>query len=188
MLKELAYWIDDRRKQVNKEPYRKRKWIQFVKGGNKGKPSVATVESYLSTARDWKLETDLERRLKVPAHIVETCLRPDMILTSECTKQVGFIESTVPTEDRLEISHELKRGKYEELAEGSRRNGWRATIWPVEVGCRGFAARSLTQLLKDIGYRGRQKKNIIKKVEEVAENSTHAIWNWSHSKKWGTHA
>ena len=72
VLQEIAYWIDERRKQVNKEPYRKRKWIQFVKNGSKSKPSTTAIESYLSTARDWKLETALESKLKVPANIVET--------------------------------------------------------------------------------------------------------------------
>ena len=88
---------------------------------------------------------------------------------------------TVPGEDRLEVSGELKKTKYEELREGAEARGWRVTIWTVEVGSRGYAFRSLGQLLKDMGLHGKEKKNIIRKVEDVAENCSNRIWQWSNN-------
>ena len=45
----------------------------------------------LSTARDWVMTVDLERQLKVPPHITQSRLRPDIILVSEATKQLFLL-------------------------------------------------------------------------------------------------
>ena len=187
VLEELSGWIDKKRITNNQLPLRKKSWIKFVKGGSRVMTDKLRqpTECYLSTARDWKLKTDLGSRLTVPERIMRTTLRPDMILTSETTKQICIVELTVPREDRLEVSGELKKTKYEELKVGGEANGWRVTIRTVEVGCRGFAFGSLSQVLRDIGYDGREKKMVIKKVEEVAEHCSNMIWRWSHSKAWG---
>lgn len=90
------------------------------------------------TARDWVMSVDLERQLKIPPHITKTSLRPDIILVSEATKQLVLLELTVPWEERMEEVQERKREKYQELVEDRRRNGWKTTCMPVEVGSRGF--------------------------------------------------
>ena len=77
------------------------------------------------------MRVDLESRLKVPEEIVVTSLRPDVIVISKTTKQLGIIELTVPTEERIEISGELKRLKYEEIAQEAKKNGWRVKIWAI---------------------------------------------------------
>ena len=187
VLEELAQWIDKKRKTMNQMPLRKKSWIKFVKGGKTVTPEEVRpmTECYLSSARDWKMRVDLVTRLKVPEQVMITTLRPDMILSSDTTKQMCIVELTVPREDRVEISGELKKTKYEELKEGGAANGWRVTIRTVEVGCRGFAFRSLPQVLRDVGYEGKERKQIIKKVEDVAEQCSHMIWRWSHCKAWG---
>ena len=102
----------------------------------------------------------MDRRLKVPPEITTTNLRPDMMLISWQTKQVSFIELTVPSEDRIEVSGELKKTKYEAIAVEGRQKGWRVRIWAVEVGCRGFPASSMAAFMKEIGYRGKEGKKV----------------------------
>ena len=46
---------------------------------------------------------------------------------SRQTKQIGIVELTVPNEDRIEVSGELKRLKYEHIAKEGLLNG-RSTI------------------------------------------------------------
>ena len=182
VLEEIVKWIERRRKQVNQLPITKKSWIKFTKGGKPEKGGTQLPrECYLSSARDWKLMADLTSRLRIPESIVVTNLRPDMVLTSESTKQMGVVELTVPGEDRLEVSGELKKMKYEELHTGAEAGGWRVSIWTVEVGSRGFAYRSLAQLLKDMGVEGKEKKGIIRKVEDVAEHCSNRIWQWSNN-------
>ena len=188
VLREIAHWVEEKRRINNSSKLnKKRQTINFIKAGEvrvAAKPKVE--ESYFASARDWVLQVDLDKRLKVPTYITETNLRPDMLLVSETTKQIGIIELTVPSEDRIEISTELKKTKYAVLEEACNRQGWRPSLWTVEVGSRGFPAQSLSSLLKDIGYTGRQRKTALRKIGMKAETASHSIWRWSHFKKWGS--
>ena len=123
--------------------------------------------------------------MKVPTEITTTNLRPDMMLISRQSKQVGFIELTVPNEDRIEVSGELKKAKYEPIAIDGRQKGWKVRIWAVEVGCRGFPASSMASFMKDIGYRGKEGKRVLEGISQTAESATHSIWKWSQMKNWG---
>jgi len=44
------------------------------------------------------MTVDLDRQLKIPAHITQSMLRLDNILISESTKQLILLELTVPWE------------------------------------------------------------------------------------------
>ena len=95
------------------------------------------------------------------------------------------MELTVPNEDRIEVSREMKRTKYERIASEGRLNGWSVRIWAVEVGCRGFPAVSLSSFMKDIGYQGSHKKKAIERISQVAEQASHSLWKASHYRQWG---
>ena len=123
--------------------------------------------------------------LKVPIQIADTNQRPDMILMSESTKIAGVIELTVPNEDRVEVSGELKKAKYAPLQEQGKANGWKVHVWAVEVGCKGFPAASMASFLKDIGYAGRERNRLLKCIGDEALMASRRIWNWSHFPKGG---
>lgn len=72
-----------------------KKAITFIRAGEQPRPAAKTSSGILATARDWQLLVDLEKQLKFPNHIVTTTLRPDVVLSSESTKQV-LLELTVP--------------------------------------------------------------------------------------------
>ena len=190
VLRELCIWIEEKRKAINSTQW-KRKLIKFVKAGEKSKDSShkqqPAVESILKNARDWKMKADLpESPLVVPAHIAATSQRPDIIITSEAIKQMYVIELTVPMEGRCEISTELKTTKYElNLAEAARMKGWKTTIYSVEIGCRGFASSSMINLIKDLGFPGKQRRFIVRKLCNVAEECSMHLWKCSQLKNWG---
>ena len=118
-------------------------------------------------------------------YIYETNLRPDIMLISESTKQLYFIELTVPSEERIEMSSQLKRNKYAVIEEACNARGWKTRVSAVEVGCRGFPAASMSNLLKELGYEGKQKKIVLQRIGAAAETASHSIWRWSHFKAWG---
>ena len=130
------------------------------------------------------MSVDLEGRLKIPSEITVTNLRPDMILISKDTKQLGIIELTVQIEDRIEIAGEIKRNKYSIIEEEGKANGWGVQIWAVEIGCRGFPAKSTKRLLKQMGLNARKQKECAEKLGKIAEEASRNIWRWSHNKKW----
>ena len=188
VLKTLSNLVEDKRRNQNENLQQTRQKIQFLREGEKPKkgnrPEIYKA-SFLDSARDWKLEVDLGGRLKIPTEITTTNLRPDMMLISDQTKQVNFIELTVPSEDRIEVSGEIKKTKYEAIAIEGRQRGWRVRIWAVEVGCRGFPASSMASFIKEIGYSGKDGKRIMEDIGHAAEMASHAVWRWSQIKNWG---
>ena len=187
VLRELASAVQAKVTENSSKVENRKTRIKFVKEGQKVERSLQEEEnySYLTAAKDWKVTVDVDKSLKIPAEICYTNLIPDIIIVSRVTKQIGIVELTVPNEDRIEVSGELKRLKYEQIAQEGRLNGWRVRIWAVEIGCRGFPAVSMSTFLKDIGYKGGIKKKVIEKMSKVAEEASHSLWKASHYKKWG---
>ena len=186
VLRQIALCVEAKRRNHNSQMCRVKKKIQFVKAGEKRNPAERSLlGSYLDGANDWKLHVDLDRKLKFPREVAVTNLRPDMLLVSESTKRIGLVELTVPNEERIEVSGELKKSKYTPLQEQGKVNGWNVNIWAVEVGCRGFPAASMASFLKDIGIAGGERNLQMKKIGEEAMSASRMIWNWSHFTQWG---
>ena len=157
--------------------------ISFIKPGEKRQnKDKKEMNSYLDGSTDWRMQLDLDKRLRIPAEVAPTDLRPDLILVSDASKRMGVMELTVPNEDRVEVANEMKRMKYATLQVEGKKRGWTVEIWAVEVGCRGFPASSMAKFLKDIGISGEKKRGILKKVGEVAERSSR--WLWRCSSRW----
>ena len=128
MLQEIYKRINEKAKSA-KTVLTKSKRITFVKEGEKRptqEPCITT--SYFDSATDWQVKVDLGRQLRIPSNITVTNLRPDIIV-SDNTKQLGIVELTVPGEDRIEVSSEMKKAKYAPVAEEAKQKGWRVRIW-----------------------------------------------------------
>ncbi|KAK0140746.1 hypothetical protein N1851_022262 [Merluccius polli] len=79
--------------------------IQFIREGEKPSSSKKTKKSLLQTAPAWEMRVDLGRKLHFP-QVVQTSLRPDMVIWSEEAKKVILIELTVSWEDGCSEAHE----------------------------------------------------------------------------------
>ncbi|XP_021358056.1 uncharacterized protein LOC110453438 [Mizuhopecten yessoensis] len=112
------------------------------------------------------MNVDLDRKLVFPG-IVETTLRPDMVIWTEQSRHLIAIELTVPWEEGGEEAHERKKAKYDELMEKYRSRGWTVWLFPVEVGCRGFPAQSVWRTLQSIGLTGRARATAIRRLGEA---------------------
>ena len=186
VLREAARCVDAKRECHNKKSTTQRGSIKFVKEGEtKASQGKTEQTSYLDGAKDWKLMVDLDRNLKFPTEVAITNMRPDMVLMSSSTKRVGLIELTVPSEERVEVSGELKKARYAPLQEEGKANGWNVQVWAIEVGCKGFPAASMATFLKDLGLSCSERTHHLKKIGEIAENSSRKIWSWSHFAEWG---
>ena len=150
--------------------------VIFVRAGSSKQPQTKNKVSMLSSAPDWQLLVDLERQTKFSVHIVETKLRPDLVMFSNSTKKVIMWELSVPWEENMESTHERKIAKYEPLVEQCRMNGWQAICQAVEVGCRGFNARLMSKALSSIGISGAVKRKALKNITTAAERATNWLW------------
>lgn len=161
----------------------KQKSILFIKAGEKPCSKQNASVSLLSSAPDWELRVDLHGQLKFPEYVAETTLRPDLVLISSSSKQVFLLELTVPWEDHMEEANERKRLKYSDLVQECRSKGWKARCEPFEVGCRGFAARSMCKIYSLLGIKAALKRTAIKSATEAAEKASRWIWT-KRSEKW----
>ena len=136
MLKKLAEVAESCRLKANNNPSPPgRRLIQFAKAGERVKPSHQSGRGgLLSSSNGWALRVDLGKQLQFPREIVETSLRPDLVMWSEVSKTVLLVELTVPWEGGVEAANERKRAKYADLVAECREAGWRTIMWPVEVG------------------------------------------------------
>ncbi|KAK0136753.1 Retrovirus-related Pol polyprotein from type-2 retrotransposable element R2DM [Merluccius polli] len=189
VLKCLAAALESRRTVINALPspsVLSASSGQFVREGEKPpktrQPKPET--GHLGAARDWRLLVDLEQRLCFPAEIAPTNLRPDLVLWSPSIRSVYIIELTVPWEDNVGEAYERKKLRYAELAADAEQRGWKATVRPVEVGCRGFVGRSVPGLLKDMGIRGQAQQQTIKALSSAAERASQWLWIRRRDNSW----
>lgn len=73
-----------------------------------------------------------------------------MVLISWSAITIIIAELTAPWEERLVSSHQLKKAKYQDLVDEAVLKGWHATSYPIEVGCRGFPAKSVNYFLQRV--------------------------------------
>ena len=92
----------------------------------------------------------------MPQHIVMTNVRPDLIIWSDTAKTLILMELTVPWEENFIEAHERKLTRYDELMSQCPALGWNCELFAVEVGCRGFLAKSTAKFLSRIGISGRK--------------------------------
>ena len=97
---------------------------------------------------------------------METNLRPDAVLVSQQSKTLVAIELTVPWEEICENARERKSLKYTDLMADCKDKGWNLWLFPVEVGCKGFPARSVWKQLTRLRMSGRTNKTITRRQGE----------------------
>ena len=185
VLRQLSHYLEKERSKVRKVDKNNLIYIQFVKGGEGD--VVTSVKqkrgSLFDQSETWEMRVDLDKRLVFP-EVVQTTLRPDIVLFSRQRKLIVLVELTVPWETRVESAHELKTSKYAELLGECRAKGWRAWLFPVEVGTRGFAAPSLSRLLSELGLSGRMKRVAVQNVCQAAERASSWLWLRREELSW----
>ena len=130
-------------------------FIKFVREGKQpSKRRVPHKSGLLFTANDWVLVYDNPHNpLVIPHHIVQTPLRPDIIIYSNATKQVFILELTVPAEDNIIQRHTDKESKYAKLLDDININQWTGHVVGIEIGSRGYVAKSFGFALQKLGLK-----------------------------------
>ncbi|KAI2662986.1 2,3,4,5-tetrahydropyridine-2,6-dicarboxylate N-succinyltransferase [Labeo rohita] len=188
VLRQLAIILEGRRITNNALPPLRPGFseaIPFVRAGQlPTKPTTKMETNLLESARDWKMQVDLDQRLSFPPEIISTNLRPDLILWSTSQKSLFIVELTVPWEAAIGEANERKRLKYSDLLAEVVQQGWRSQLFPVEVGFRGFVAMVTTRLLKGLGVTGQALRQAVRSLSEAAERSSNWLWLKRKDPKW----
>lgn len=140
---------------------------------DKGK---VTEKGILTRANDWKLDVDIGKNLRFPPDIIVTSLRPDMVVTSRRSRTIIVIELSVPWENNIAERHEFKMSKYQNLTDELTRKQWNTRLFAVEVGARGFPAKSLRFMFKELGLPSSSIKKACNVCGESAEEASRWLW------------
>ena len=145
--------------------------------------------SLLGTASDWKLLVDFNhKKYLFPPHIFPTQERPDILLYSNSARVVIFGELTCPAEEGIPEAKLYKQARYADLANDIRgmKHPWSVHVLTLEVGARGFVARSTYTFLRKIGFSSRGARATCRRVSEVAARCTYAIYLRHDDKRWSS--
>ena len=163
----------------------------FVKAGTtpSGTNQTRIKRSLLSSARDWKLLVDF--RLKpylFPPHIFATKERPDILLYSNSLRVVIFGELTCPAEEGISEAKLRKQSRYADTADAIRglKHPWTVHVLTLEVGARGFVARSTYTFLRKVGFSVRAARFTCQQASEVAARCSYAIYLRHNESFWNS--
>ncbi|CAG9564297.1 unnamed protein product [Danaus chrysippus] len=117
-----------------------------------------------------------EKQYRIPEDICASASRPDIFLFSRILKRVVMIELTVPWETNIPKDHTIKVNKYYELTNELTRNRFVVDLYAVEVGARGITAKSLYNLLKDLGLSRTHINAFLERISKAALVGSFQIW------------
>lgn len=162
--------------------------VNFVKAGNCEPTSKLNTKrtTLLSNTNDWKLLIDLDQKILYPPEIYATSQRPDIVIWSNKIKSVLNIELTCPAEEGIDSAQVRKQARYFDLNCKAKDKGWSASTLTIEVGARGFVARTLPGLLRKLGRTPKQINADCKAISDIAARCTFAIYLARESSLWDT--
>ncbi|CAC5381747.1 unnamed protein product [Mytilus coruscus] len=95
-----------------------------------------------------------------------------------------YVQNNATHRERCEEAYQRKKEKYTELMTTCRERGWKAWLFPVEVGCRGFPAQSVWRMLQAMGIVGKARKTAVRQLGEAAERSSCWLWHRRDDLSW----
>ena len=165
------------------------KKIHFVKECDSRREKKGRKPEFglLHKARDFQLSMDLQKLLKYPEHIAVSGKRPDIVIYSNSLKSVIHVELTCPCEERFEEAHKDKMARYgpgSPFEKACADNGWKTSCFPIEVGARGYASKSLGSCLRQLGLGKKSTRTTVKKAANEALRSSFWIWVLRDRRQW----
>jgi len=157
----------------------------FVRAGEKSPAPITKFERphELTGANDWQLLVDFETdRIVFPPDIHATDERPDIIIWSVTKKHVILVELTCPAEEGILPAEIRKIGRYTPLAAAIK--GWSVTLMTIEVGARGFVARSVPRCFKRLGLKPSSVSKLCKQLSTVSARCSYAIYLARENLEW----
>ena len=150
----------------------------FVKAGKSKLCCRRKRACELDGATDWVCLVDLEQKLVFPAEVWCTSQRPDIVIWSRSLHKVIIIELTCPAEEGIANAAQRKKARYSQLRTDIETQSvkWTAVVMTIEVGARGFVAKSLLTCLRRLGLENRAISRLCKDVSLISAKCSYAIY------------
>ena len=82
----------------------------------------------------------------------------------------------------------MNKDKYNNLWQECLDSGWQARVLTVEIGCRGFPAQCMWNMMRAsallLGLVERQRKDAMQKMIQATEKASCWFWMMSKNKEW----
>jgi hypothetical protein len=150
----------------------------FSKSGeNPPAKSRSERTTFLDGANDWKMLVDFDhKKIVYPPEIYSTSQRPDIVIWSCQLRRVLNIELTCPAEEGIQSAQIRKEARYINLKKIiGYRIYWAETI-TIEAGARGYVARNIPRLLKQLGRKPRDVSKDVKQISSISARCTYTIY------------
>ena len=85
----------------------------------------------------------------IPADIVTTGQRPDIVMINKAEKKITLFELTVSFEKNIESANLRKSLRYNDLASDIKKRGWSVENTPFEIGSRRHITKRNLKLIPD---------------------------------------
>jgi len=182
--------LDQLKKYNNQEIKTKKEeeWVMFKSSETNYRrpPHNIKRDSPFGAATDWRIIWDEDLfPVEFPQNICGTPQRPDIVVWSETSKEVILIELTVGDESNFSDQVVRKEARYNrELMPGIVASGWKARLFTIEIGCRGFWHHTVPALFNYFGLARRMKKQALEEAASVALRCSYTIWLARNNRKW----
>ena len=160
--------------------------VKFVRPGHQQSLKITPTShsGILHLSSDWKLIDDLEEKLVFPQDIVESSLRPDIVIYSKQLRRVLLLELTCPCEENFSDRHQAKIKRYTPLKELCEKAKWTCDIFAFEVGARGYCSKSLGFMLKTLGLSNKLVKSVSLSAKTASLRASFWIWISRGDPQW----
>jgi hypothetical protein len=122
--------------------------------------------------------------LVYPPEIFGTPERPDIVIWSTGLKRVLNMELTVPAEEGIAAAKARKEGRYFTLKCESKDRGWNALVSTLEVGARGYVARTVPRMLKRLGRESKEISADMRNLSNLVARCSYGIYLARESSFW----
>ena len=107
----------------------------------------------------------------IPADILTTSQRPDIVIINRSQKSISLFELSVSFEKNAEAANLKKIARYQNLAADLRNQGWLTENTPFEIGSRGFINKRNKNSISDTMRRFKirvQKSRLLKDLSKIS--------------------
>ena len=113
----------------------------------------------------------------LPDDILNSNLRPDIVLTDRVKKIVNIIELTVPFESNIEGARDRKSRKYASVIADFELCGYMCNFYSVEVGSRGVVAHGTAATISHVSGASRKAvRDLLKTLSMTVIRCSHLIF------------
>ncbi len=122
----------------------------------------------------------------IPAQVVPTAEKPDIVCVNNITKTISILELSVPFETNLSKARDYKVNKYASLVTDIENAGYRCDLVCFEVGSRGLISSNNKGQFKKIAKiaKVKQAKQLWVQSSKIAISCSYVIFNARYEKEW----